>query len=327
MKFVRGRLLHIAAGAASVVFAVALSGHNAWPQTTKTIKIVVPSPPGGITDLLARLMAEQISQMPGRTMVVENRPGAGTEIGTEAVSRAAADGNTVLIATPTFVVNPHFRKLNYDPLASFEPICHLVTAPNVIVVNSASPYRTLANLLEAARTKPGTLTLASVGPASATQLGFEILKRAAQVDMTFVPFPGNAPAVNALLGEHVTSFFGNYSDVAEQVKAGTLRALAIASHTRAESLPDLPTIAESGYKDYELEFWIGVVAPARTPKETLSQLAGWLTTAVQVPEVKTKLAIQGLSPAVACGAEFIALLRKEYDKYGRIIREANIKAE
>jgi tripartite-type tricarboxylate transporter receptor subunit TctC len=326
MRLPRHRFLGLARVAAGVL-SITLSGQCAWAQTTRTIKIVNAGTPGSGSDFLVRLMAEQIGRTQGLTMVVENRPGAGTLIGTEAVSRAVPDGNTLLSVVPAFVTIPHLRKLNYDPLASFEPICRLATAPNVIVVNGSSLYRTLANLFEAARARPGDLTLAGSGPATAAHLGFEILKRAAKVDMTFIPYPGNLPAVNALLGEHVTSFFGNYSDVAEQLKVGKLRALATASRTRVESLPDVPTIAESGYKDCELEFWIGMVAPAKTPKETLSQLADWFTAAVQEPEVKAKLALQGLYPDVACGAEFGALLRKQYDEFGRIIHEANIKAQ
>jgi tripartite-type tricarboxylate transporter receptor subunit TctC len=197
----------------------------------------------------------------------------------------------------------------------------------LIVVNSASPYRTLADLLSVARAKPGDATLASAGPATAQQIAFEVLKRAANVDITHVPFAGGAPAVTALLGGHVTSVLGNYADVAEQLNAGKLRALATASRTRIEALPNLPTVAESGYAGYEASVWIGLVVPAKTAKETVSELAGWFTTAMQVPEVKAKLVAQGLYPVGICGVEFGAFLRKQYDEYGRVIREANIKAE
>jgi len=154
-----------------------------------------------------------------------------------------------------------------------------------------------------------------------------MLKHAANVDMTFVPFPGGAPAVSALLGNHVTSVFLPYGGLEEQLRAGKLRALATASRTRSEPLPDVPTIAESGYKDYETDFWNGVVAPAKTPQKTVSQLAGWFAAAMQVPEVKAKLVAQSLYPVGKCGADFGALLHKQYDEFGRIIREANIKAE
>jgi tripartite-type tricarboxylate transporter receptor subunit TctC len=287
----------------------------------------VPYQPGGANDVLARLLGEQIGRAQGQTVLIENRPGAGTVIGTEAVSRAAPDGRTLLISTPDLLISPHLRKLNYDPLTSLEPICYLVSAPIILTVNSASPYRTLADLLDAARVKPADLTLAGAGPASVMQIAFEMLKRAAKVDMTFIPYPGGAPTVNALLGEHVTSAITDYPPVTEQLKAGKLRALATGSRTRIAVLPDVPTVVESGYKDYEVDLWIGLFAPAKTPKEAVSQLAGWFTAAIQVPEIKVKLAVQGLYPAVNCGADFATLLRKQYDDYGGVIRESNMKAE
>jgi tripartite-type tricarboxylate transporter receptor subunit TctC len=331
MKLPRRQFLHLAAVTAILalvsVMLLTLSGHGAWSQTTRTLKVVVPFPPGGPTDTLARVLAEQIRRAQRATVVVENRPGAGSVIGTEAVSRATPDGSTVLIVSNSFVINPHLRKLNYDPLTSFEPICYLVQSPQLIVVNSASPYRTIPDLRNAAHARPGGLTLASFGPASSTHIAFEMLKRAADVDMTFVPYPGMAPAVNALLGEHVTSAWVDYSAVAEQVKAGRLRAVATAARTRIEGLPDVSTIAEAGYADVEVDAGFGLVAPAKTPRETVSDLAGWFTAAMQEPEIKAKLASLGLDPVGMCGTDFGALLRKQYDEYGRAIREANIKAE
>jgi tripartite-type tricarboxylate transporter receptor subunit TctC len=154
-----------------------------------------------------------------------------------------------------------------------------------------------------------------------------MLEKAAGIRMTYVPYPGSAPAVSALMGGHVTSVMAAYPNVAEQVKAGQLRALATASRTRIDSLAEVPTLAESGYQDFEADLWYGMVAPAGTPSETLSQLAGLFTAALLAPEIKPKLAVQGLSPVGACGADFAAHLRKQYDDYGRVIREANIKAE
>jgi tripartite-type tricarboxylate transporter receptor subunit TctC len=330
MKLPRRQFSRLAGIAAilSLVFAVviALLGHSASSQPTR-IRIINPFPPGGTADLVARALGEQIGSSRGVTVLVENRPGAGTVVGTEAASRAAPDGNTLLITTPVFVVNPHFRKLNYDPLTSFEPICNLVVSPQVIVVNSESPYRTLADLLNAARAKPGELTLAGVGPATTSHIAFETLKRAANVNMTFIPYPGNAPVVNAILGGHVTSASTNYADVVEHLNAGKLRALATPSRTRVELLPDVPTVAEFGYQEVDLDVWFGLFAPANTPKEALSRLAGWFTAASQVPEVKARLAVQGLYPVGMCGADFAAHLRKQYEDFGRVIREANIKAE
>ena len=237
---IRGRL-------AVTVVAVAFStlfGHGGWSQTTRTIKIIDPYAPGSPNGIVARLLADQITRAQGPTFMIENRAGAGSAIGTEAASRAAADGNTLLIAAPGFVVIPHLRKLNYDPVTSFEPICLLVSSPNVIAVNSASPYRTLADLFNTARAMPGHLTLAGVGPASANQIAFERLKRDANVDITFVPYPGGSQAANALLGEHVTAVFGLYPNVVSLLNAGNLRALATASRARVDPLPNVPTIAE-----------------------------------------------------------------------------------
>jgi tripartite-type tricarboxylate transporter receptor subunit TctC len=325
MKLPRRQFLRLAAGAltlSTVLFT--LSDRDGWAQAPRTIRLVVPYPPGGTADIVARLLAEQIGRTQGPAIVVENRPGGGTAIGTEAVSRAAPDGSTLLINSPEFVINPHLRKSNYDPLTSFEPICHLVNSPTVIVVNSASPYRTLADLLDAARAKPGDLTLASTG---IFQVAIEMLKRAANVNLTYVPYAGNAPASNALLGGHLTSVFAVYPTVSELLKAGKLRALATASRGRIETLPDVPTVIESGYKDFEVDVWLGLVAPAKTPKDTIVQIADWFTAALKAPEIKTKLAGQESYPVGLCGADFGAYIRKQYDETGRTIRDANIKAE
>jgi tripartite-type tricarboxylate transporter receptor subunit TctC len=325
----RRQLLHLAGASALIAISICfLAGSisRSWSQTIPIIKIIVPFPPGGVIDTLARLLAEEIGRT-GPAMVIEDRPGAGSVIGTESVARAPADGKTLLMLGNSFVINPHLRKLNYDPLTSFEPICDLVRSPTLLVVNSASPYHALADLLAAARARPGALTLASSGPATSFHVAAEMLKREADVDLTYVPYPGDPPAISALLGEHVTSVFANYATVSEHLSAGKLRTLATGSRTRIEPLPELPTFAESGYKDYEVENWFGVVAPAKTPKETISQLIGRYTKALQVSEVKAKLAVQGLFPVAMCGADFAAHIRKQHEEYGRVIREANIKAE
>jgi tripartite-type tricarboxylate transporter receptor subunit TctC len=313
------------AAAAAILIVAALPQEA--PSQTKQMKIVVPLPPGGAGDILARLLAEQVGHAHEAAVVIENRPGAGSIIGTEAVARAAPDGSTLLINAPYMLIGPQVKKVNYDPLTSFEPVCYLVSSPGVIVVNAASPYRTLADLLDAARAKPAELTFASVGPATAQHIGFERLKRAAHVDMIYVPYSGGAPAINALLGGHVTAVFAEYAPLAEHIKAGTLRALATSAPTRIDPLPDLPTVAESGFNDYEVDLWWSLFAPAKTSKETISQLAAWFTSAMHAPEVKGKLVAQGFAPVGMCGTEFGVLLRKQYDDYGRVIREANIKSD
>jgi tripartite-type tricarboxylate transporter receptor subunit TctC len=325
MSLGRQKFVQLGVTAIVAIAVFMLSGQGAWSQATKIVKIVVPVSPGGVLDAVARLLGEQIRHAQGHAVLVENRPGAGGMIAAEAVSRATPDGNTLMIASPDLLVTSHLRKLDYD--LRFEPVCYLVSVPNVIVVNSASPYWALGDLLDAARARPGGLTLASVGPATSLQIAFEKLKRAANVEMTFVAYPGAAPAINALLGDHVTSALAAYFTVAGQLKSAKLRALAVVTKTRIEPLPEVPTVAESGYKDYQADFWLGVIAPAKTPKETISQLAAWFTAAAQAPEVKPKLLAQGLYPAVTCRADFTSFLRIQYDDVGRIIRELNIKTE
>jgi tripartite-type tricarboxylate transporter receptor subunit TctC len=313
---------------ALVAMALAtLSGHGAWSQMPATLKLVVPYPPASGPDILSRLMAEQIGRTPGSpTVVVENRPGGGTLIGTEAVARAAPDGGTVLLAANSFVVNPSLKKQSYDPSTSFEPVCYLAATPILLVVNSASPYRTLNDFIAAARAKPGELSVAGA-PASSLQVAYEVIKRAAGIDLTYVPFAGTAPAINALMGSHVTAVSADYPTVVAQLQSGTLRALVTASHARAEPLPDVPTLAETGLSKYDADIFYGTVAPAKTPPEAISQLIGLFSAALKAPDMKPKLAKQGLFPVGMCGAQFGAFLRKQVDEYTRIIREAGIKAE
>jgi tripartite-type tricarboxylate transporter receptor subunit TctC len=316
---------HLATGAFAIIFAT-LFGHTAWSQTARTIKIIVPFPAGGVGDTLARMLADQIGRGQGALMVVENRAGAGSVIGTEAAARAAPDGNTVLLTSNTLLTNPHLRKVGYDALTSFDPICYLSRVPYVIAVNSTSRYRTLADFIDAARTKPGDLTLAAT-TASIGQIAFEMLKRTADVNMTLVPYAGDAPAVSALLGEHVTSVLFTYAAVAAQVSAGKLRVLATFSRERIAQLPGVPTVAESGFGEIETDGWFGLLAPARTPMDMLARLTSSFTTALHAPEIAGKLAVLGHDPVAMCGAEFAAYLHKKFEEYGRVIREASIKAE
>jgi tripartite-type tricarboxylate transporter receptor subunit TctC len=312
----------------AVAFAVlVLSGPYAWSQSGRTIKIVVPVPAGASTDFAARLMAEHIGKAQGVTVVVENRPGASGMIGTEAVSRAAPDGNTLLMTANTYLLDAQTRKASYHPVTAFDPICLLVESPAVFVVNSASPYRKLSDLLDAAKAKPGELTMAAVGPGTTFQFGFIAMTKTAGVNMIYVPYAGSAPAVTAVLGQHVTSAFSGFAVVSEQLKGDKLRALAVGTAKRIDPLPDVPTFIEAGFKGLEIDNWFGIVAPAHTPKETLDQLNGWFKEALAAPEVKSKFALQGLYPVGTCGADFGALIRGRYDDYGRMITEANIKKE
>jgi tripartite-type tricarboxylate transporter receptor subunit TctC len=318
--------------AAPIVFAIVIASSipfprdGAWSQA-RPIRIVVPYAPGGINETMSRLLADQIARTGGPSFLVESRPGAGTVLATDAVSRAAPDGSTVLIVSNSFVINPHVRKLAYDPLTSFEPICYLWQSPSVFAVNSASPYHTLADLLAAARMKPGELTMGASGPLTGFHIAFERLKQAANVNIAFVPFGGTVPAVNALLGGHVVSAFGDYSLFAEYFKTGTLRALATGLKTRTEALREIPTVEESGFHEYQADIWYGLVAPAKTPKEKIAQLTDWMTGAMHNPEIRTKLVAVGLEPVGVCGDQFGAHIRKQYEEYGGVIRLANFKPE
>ena len=244
----------------------------------------MPFPPGGTADTLSRLIGQQAGQITGQTFLTENRPGASTVIATEFVSRAPPDGTTLLIMANSFVINPSVRaSLPYDPF-SFAPVCLLVNSPQVLVVNADAHYKTLASFVTAAKARPGELNYAAVGPATTQHIAGEMFKRAAEINLTYVPYAGGAPAVNAILGGHVTAVLANYSEVMEQIKGGRLRPLAVASHKRLAPLPDVPTLIESGYKDMEATAWFGVMAPPKTPAETIGQLIALFKSALAAPE-------------------------------------------
>jgi tripartite-type tricarboxylate transporter receptor subunit TctC len=307
-------------------FFLALIGTVASPQSGHTIRLILPFPPGGPADAMARVLADQIGATGGPTMVVESHPGASTEIGTELVSRAEPDGNTLEIISNSFITLPHLRTLKYDPLKDFVPICEVASFPPLIVVNSQSPYKTLADWIDAAHAKPGALTLATIGPGSSSQIAFEMLKRAAKADITFVPFPGYTPSIQAVLGNQVTSAIADLSTLQGLLRSGQLRALATLARKRIDTLPDVPTVRESGY-DVEAEFFGAVVAPAKTPKDTVAGLIRAFSAGMQAPKVKAKFAELGFYPGGLCGADFSALLHKQYEEYGRIIRDANMKMD
>jgi tripartite-type tricarboxylate transporter receptor subunit TctC len=321
VKLPRRKFLHLAAGAA----LLAVANHVAWPQTSRAIRFVVPFPAGGGGDLLIRVLAQQMGNI---TTVVEDRPGAASIVGTEYVSRAAPDGNTLLLVANSFIIHPFFKKLNYEPLTSFVPISLLANSPQVIVVNSTSPYHTLAALLDAARAKPGALTFASIGPATTQHIAFELLKLRAKVNPTFVPFNGEVPAINELLGGHVDTVMANYSAAAENIKAGSLRVLAVGSRARLKWLPDVPTVAESGYPAYEVYVWNGLVGSSRDP-------GSYCRSAIRVvqrrhsstrTQVETEFA--GPRPDRQTDGGVCSLSAPaEREEYGRAIHEANIQGE
>jgi tripartite-type tricarboxylate transporter receptor subunit TctC len=309
--------------ALALACAVPISG--ALAQSAQ-VRIVVPYTPGSGPDILSRLMGNEITRAQGATMLIENKPGGGTLVGTELVARAPPDGNTVLLVGNSFVVNPAFKKGSYD-LASFAPVCYLASTPLVLVVKGDAPYRTLDDLIAAARAKPGELSLASGGPASALHVAFEVVRRAAGITMTYVPYGGTAPAINALMGGHVTSVFADYPTVVSQLQSGALRGLVTTSPARVKPLPDVPTLSETGLAKYEAEIFYGIVAPAQTPPDVLARLSEWFLAALHTPDLQPKLDAQGLFAVGRCGPPFGEFLRKQVADYTRIIAEAGIKAE
>lgn len=301
---------------------LALAGSNAWAQTRR---VIVPYTPGSGPDILARLLAEEIGTQKGPSFVVENRPGGGMVIGTEVVARAEPDGNTVLLVGNAFVVNAAMKRGNYDVGKSFEPVCYLAATPIVFVVQGTAPYKTLAELVAAAKDKPGSVTFASGGPATSLHIAIEVLKRATGIDVNYVPYGGTLPAINALLGGHVQAVAADYPTVVAQLKAGTVRGLATTSEKRVAALPDVPTLDETGLAKYDSEIFYGVVAPAKTPGPALKQLTDAFLAALKAPAMQPKLAQQGLFPVGTCGAPFGEFLRSQVADYERIIKDAHIQ--
>jgi tripartite-type tricarboxylate transporter receptor subunit TctC len=315
---------HKVLGAVSLAcLLVAAAAHEAISQNG-IIRIIVPYTPGSGPDILTRLMSEEIGNQHGPSLVVENRPGAGTVVGTEVVQRADPDGSMLLLVASSFVINPALKRGNYDVAKDFAPVCYLASTPMVLVVQASSPYKTLADLIAAARAKPGELSFASGGPGSSLHIAIEVLRRSADINITYVPFGGTAPAISTLLGGHVTAVWADYPTVVAQLQAGTLRGLVTTSHARVATLPDVPTFAETGVSNYEADIFYGIVAPAKTPAGTLTQLTKMFSAALKAPDMAPKLAKQGLFPAGICGSEFATYMRKLGDDYDRIIRESNI---
>ncbi len=307
---------------AACLALVALSGASA--QSSRTIRVIVPYAPGSGPDIISRLMADHIGRVQGQTMVIENRPGGGTLIGTEAAARSAPDGNTVLFVANSFVVNPAVKPETAEMARGFEPICYLAGTPMVLVVQGSSPYKTLDDLIAAARAKPGELSLGA-SPQSSLHVAFEMFKRSAKINMTFVPFVSTGPAINSLLGGHVTAVFADYPTVVGHLKSGTLRGLVTSSAKRVEPIKDVPTFVEAKLDKYEADIFYGMVAPAKTPPDAVNHLIGLFRTALNAPEMQPRLIEQGLFKVGMCGAPFGEFMRNAVGEYTRIIRESDMK--
>jgi len=314
---------------AAIVLAIlaVLSIHPAAAQSGRPLRVIVPFPPGGSADVLARVISAGLGDAAQQPIVVENHPGAGASIAYDLTARAVPDGNLVVVGSNSLVINPLLREVNYDSVASFTPVCNLVASPMIFVVNQASSYKSIGDLIAAAHNKPATLTLGALGPATTQHIAAESFKHVSKSNIIFVPFAGGAPTVNALLGQHVDAALVNYSEAVEQIKAGKLRALATTSAKRIKPAPDLPTVAESGYPGYASEVWLGILGPAGLPAGRVEQLSKWLTAVMSTPEVGARLEAVGLYPTLSCGNDFAKLIGAKKTEYARTIQDANIAVD
>lgn len=308
------------------VFCVGVATAQGFPS--KPVHIVVPFTPGGTADVMARLIGQKMSEALGQQVLVENRPGGGTVIGTEYVARAPADGHTMLLMANSFTINPNVRaKLPYDPLKDFTPVTMLVKSPQVLVVNPALGVKSLAEFVALAKSKPGKLSLATVGPATTQHIASEMLKGVMKVDMIYVPYPGGAPAAGALAGGHVDAVLANYSEVAQHIHSGKARAIAVTSAERTDTLKEVPTVSESGYPGFEATAWFGLVATGGSPPAAIARLNAEVNKALKAPDVREKLITLGMYPVGTTPGEFDAHIRSEIVKYGKVIKDSGIKVE
>ncbi|MGD9921455.1 MAG: tripartite tricarboxylate transporter substrate binding protein [Pseudorhodoplanes sp.] len=307
--------------------AIAAASIPVGAEPAKPIRIIVPQAPGGAADTVARLFGDQLSASQKWSVVVENRTGAGGMIATEAVARGEADSNLLLINAPDMLVSSHARKASFDAIAGLEPVCYLVSSPGILVVNSASPYKTLSDLLNDARANPGRVTVGGAGAATAKHVGVEMLAQASDAKLTYVPFNGGAPALNSLLGSHISSVYTEFAAVAGHLKQGTLRALATTSRSRIAQAPDVPTAAEAGLPNFEVDLWWGAFMPIKSPKPLVAEVGTSFIAAMQTPALKDKLAALGFSPVGLCGSKFGTLLQEQHGNYGRIVRDTKIGAK
>ena len=300
---------------------------QAWPA--KSVRLVVPFPPGGSTDIVARIVAQKLGERLGQSMVIENRGGAGGTLGAAQVAKAAPDGYTLLVAsTSTHVVAPGvYPKLEYDPVKDFAPIGLMAVSPYLLVVNPALPAKSVKELVELARKQPGKLNYASAGVGSTTHLAMEMLKAASNTYMLHIPYNGNGPAGTAVIGGQVEILFGSLPALLPHAKGGRVRALAVGTLVRAPSMPDVPTVAESGYPGFDASLWLAVMAPAGTPQPIIDRLHKELVTVVQAADTRDLLDKAGAEPLTSSPAELAALVRDGLAKYTKIIKTAGIKPE
>ena len=314
---------------AAIALAVAGSALAQGSYPTRPVSMVVGFAPGGGTDTVARIIAKNLSDSLGQQVLVENRAGAGGNIATDYVAHAAPDGYTILLGSVgSLAVAPHvISSLPYDPLRDFSPITMAVVFANVLVVQPSLPVQSLADFVKLAQEKPGTVTFGSAGILGAGHLAGELLKMRANLDMVHVPYKGGGPAMQGMLGDQVMSIFATPVSAGGQIKAGRIRAIATTGPKRAALLPEVPTVAESGYPGYEAMNWYAYLAPAKTPKEIIERLNRELVKALNNAEVVALLHQQGLEPSPGSPVELARYMEREYETWGKVVKQAGIKAQ
>lgn len=311
--------------AALLVFAGFVCDGSAQTFPSKAVHLVVPFTPGGSADIAGRVLAEHLEKVLAQPVVVENRPGGDTTLGTEYVARSAPDGYTLLMVFPSFIINSSIRPLSFDPLKDFSAVSQVNFVPVVVAVHPSVPAKSLQELVALARAKPGELSFGASGRTH--QLMGEMLKLIAKINVVHVPFQGSAPALNALMGGHIPMLYGNVTEVAPHAKAGKIRALVVTSAERAEVLPDVPTMREAGYPELEAVNWAGIVVPAQTPPAIVARLNAEIVRVLGSTTVVEKLRNNGLTPAASTPEQFTAFLKTESARYAKAVREAGIRAD
>jgi tripartite-type tricarboxylate transporter receptor subunit TctC len=324
----RRTFLGVAAIAAGALFAAIAAPASAQAYPAKPVKIVVPFPPGGAVDTVARVVGQKMSDQMGQPVIVDNRPGASANLGADVVAKSAPDGYTILLGANGLATNASlFSNLGFDALKDFAPIGRVGYAPVVLVVPADSPLKSLKDLVAAAKAKPGSLTYASAGNGSSNHLAGELFKSAAGIDALHVPYKGGAPALTDLLGGRISFMLLNPVEVLPHVKAQKLRALAVASDKRLAILPDAPTMSEAGLAGFEASVWWGFVAPAKTPRDAIVKLNAELNKALADPGVREKLGELGVVFTPGTPEQFGTFLTAETDKWAKVIKSAKITAD
>jgi tripartite-type tricarboxylate transporter receptor subunit TctC len=301
---------------------------SAQTYPTKPVKIVVPSAPGGGTDIVARLLAQSFSKALGQNFIVENKPGAGNLIGIETVARAPADGYTLLFVASPLVLNPIlFKKVNYDPIKDFSPISLAATAPNILVVHPSTPATNVKEWVELAHKGQNKLSYASAGVGTSPHMSMELFNAMAGIQTLHIPYKGTTPAVTDLLGGQVNAMFSNALTVMPHIQSGKLRALAVSGNRRLELLPDVPTVMEAGIAQYVSLQWYGLLAPAGTPPAVIQTINREMVKALQSKDIKDKLASEGAEPAGSTPAEFANLIKNDFDKWSKVAKSSGIEPQ